>query len=63
MRTKNEIIKRREELYAQWERLPDEDEAEDDIQKWNIVAWHASISGQIDGLDWMLEYNFEEEEE
>ncbi len=62
MKTKNEIIKRREELYAAWECLPDEEGDYDDIQRWNIVSWHATISGQIDSLDWMLEYNYEVEE-
>ncbi len=62
MKTKNELIKRREQLYEAWERLPDEDDAENETQRWNLVSWSATMSGQIDSIDWMLEYDFEVEE-
>lgn len=59
MRTKNELIKRREQLYEAWRRLPDEEDAENEIERWNIVAAESRISGEIDALDWVLEYDFE----
>ena len=58
MRTWEEIIKYRAQLYEQWERLPDEDDAEDDIEMWNSIAAQSKISGMIDALDWVIEYDY-----